>query len=153
MNVTELQARYKEKAALYDQMIAADDAPLKLKEIRKLNEELIGIVDELMQQLTTTQTPEGVSISVAQQELLTKLRQLQRDYQQLSDERDTAETLRRIRVDEQSRMNKSLYVYILIFLGVSILILAAIFIANKIAQKSEIITPIPSSPSAMPPLT
>lgn len=153
MNVTELRAKYKEKAALYDQMIAADDAQLKLKEIRKLNEELIGIVDELMQKLTSTQTTEGVSISVAQQELLTKLRQLQRDYQQLSDERDTAETLRRIRVDEQSRMNKSLYVYILIFLGVSILILAAIFITNKVAQTSEIITPIPSSPSAMPPLT
>lgn len=153
MNVTELQAKYKEKSALYEQMLAASDAPLKLKEIKALNQELTAIVDELMQKLTNTQTTEGVSISVAQQELLTKLRQLQRDYQQLSDERDTAETLRRIRVDEQSRMNKSLYVYILIFLGVSILILAAIFIANKVAQNSEIITPIPSSPSAMPPLT
>lgn len=153
MNVTELRAKYKEKEALYEQMLTAPDAPLKLKEIKALNQELTAIVDELMQNLTSTQTTEGVSISVAQQELLTKLRQLQRDYQQLSDERDTAETLRRIRVDEESRMNKSLYVYILIFLGVSILILAAIFIANKVAQNSEIITPIPSSPSAMPPLT
>ena len=153
MSVTELQVKYKEKSALYEEMLAADDAPLKLKEIRNLNQELTAIVDELMEILTSTQTTQGVSISVAQQELLTKLRQLQRDYQQLSDERDTAETLRRIRVDEQSRINKSLYVYLLIFLGVSILILAAIFIANKVAQKSEIITPIPSSPSAMPPLT
>lgn len=153
MNVPELRAKYEEKAALYEQMLTAPDAAMKLEQIKALNQELTAIVDELMQKLTSTQTTEGVSISVAQQELLTKLRQLQRDYQQLSDERDTAETLRRIRVDEESRMNKSLYVYILIFLGVSILILAAIFIANKFAQTSEIITPIPSSPSAMPALT
>jgi hypothetical protein len=124
---------------------------MTLADIKTLNAELIAIVNAIIDLLSKETTQE--SISVRQRDLLEKLQQLQNDYNELQKQRDVAETLRRIRVDEQSRLNKSVYFYILIFLGVSLLILGAIFIASRFAQKSDIITPMPSNPSAMPPLT
>lgn len=149
--ITELDALYEQKSQAYEALLASPDADMKLADIKTLNEELIAIVNAIIDLLSKETTQE--SISVKQQDLLAKLRQLQNDYNQLQQQRDVAETLRRIRVDEQTRLNKSVYFYILIFLGVSLLILGAIFIASRWAQKSDIITPMPSNPSAMPPLT
>lgn len=145
----ELEKLYNQKERQYRTLVFASDATLRLPEIRKLNTELNQILNAMLQLVAQSKQSSG-NLTKAQQDLLAKLRKLERDAGQLAKDTDKAETLRRIRADEESRYSKTLYFYIGAVLLVALLILLVIFVFS--GKKSEASTPMPISPMTTPPL-
>jgi hypothetical protein len=145
----ELEAFYKRKEEAYQKLVFSVDAKVKLPEIRKLNQELSDILNAMLEIVATTKQSSG-NLSAVQQDLLTKLKKIERDANQLAKDTDAVETLRRIRADEESRFSSTLYFYIGAVLLVALLILLVMFVFS--GKTSEAITPMPISPSTTPPL-
>jgi hypothetical protein len=145
----ELEALYKQKENAYKTLVFSVDAQTKLPEIRKLNQELSRILNAMLEIVATTKQSSG-NLSAVQQDLLTKLKKIERDANKLTKDTDAVETLRRIRADEESRLNRDLYFYIGVILLVALLILLVMFMFS--GKTSEAITPTPMSPSMTPPL-
>jgi hypothetical protein len=149
MTMPELEKLYAQKEEQYRALLFASDATMKLTDIRNLNTELNQILNAMLELVTQSKQSSG-NLTTAQQDLLAKLRKLERDADKLAKDTDTVETLRRIRADEESRFSKSLYFYIGAVLLVALLILLAMFVFS--GKKSEASTPMPMSPMTTPPL-
>ena len=148
--MSELEALYKRKEEAYKRLVFSVDAQTKLPEIRKVNRELSNILNAMLGIVATSKQSSG-NLTAVQQDLLAKLKKIERDANQLVKDTDAVETLRRIRADEESRVNTSLYFYIGAILVVALLILLVMFIFSQ--KTSELSTPMPMSPSMTPPLT
>ena len=148
--IPELDALYKQKEENYKTLVFSVDAKMKMADIRKLNQELSNILNAMLEIVATRKQSSG-NLSTVQQDLLAKLQKIERDANQLAKDTDAVETLRRIRADEESRLNRDLYFYIGAVLLVALLILLVMFVFS--GKKSEASTPMPMSPSITPPLT
>jgi hypothetical protein len=92
------------------------------------------------------------SLRIARDELTMKLTRIQRDYSDLNKQTDRIETLRRIRQYEQVVADRSMYLYLGIFLAFCLLLLLVILIKGYF-QKKLAMTPMPMAASITPPLT
>lgn len=148
-----MDSQYQILAERYQSL--ADEAlrnPAKLQEntntMRKLNQQMAGLLDNAITDLTAS----GARGDLASQrdELIEKLRRIQRDYNGLLVNTDKIQTLKRIRGFQEEDWKSKLKLYIIFF---SILAgIMFLFVLFK-RQKTESINTAPISESSMPPLT
>jgi hypothetical protein len=138
--------QYADQLREYDRVI--DDAILKqdlsrLPKIRELNAALGKTINKLIEDITYLKkdTPEVLK---TRDELLDKLRKIQRDYNGLKANTDQLETLRRIRKEQSRESNSELYLYLLFFLAVALCIVILVFFMS--GQKKDATAPIASIP-------
>ncbi len=130
----ELKAKYERQLKEYDDAInlaiSTQDAS-KIDSLKQMNMNLSKTLNEMIENLTflKKETPE---LSKYRDELVGRLRQIQKDYNGLLVNTDTLETLRRIRQEESGEAKRELYWYLLFFLIISIvLILYLMFMTQK----------------------
>lgn len=130
----ELKAKYQRQLKEYndaiDQAITTQDAS-KVGPLRQMNMALSATLNEMIETLTflKKETPQ---ITSYRDELMTRLRAIQKDYNGLRTNTDTLETLRRIRQQESGEVNRQLYWYMIFFLLVSVvMVLYLVFMTQK----------------------
>lgn len=139
---------YEQEVARYNALVDDTlDHPEKLDtnlaEIRAINQRLAHILDQMLTDAHNTRgTPAGV-----RDELIEKLRRIQRDYNGLLQNTDRMETLRRIRKGETENWWGSLSVYLLAFLVLAVI---TVFVLMFKRQKVEAIPTAPMSATAIP---
>lgn len=120
----ELRVKYenqlKEYDALVDTAINTNDTTYIAK-LRALNEGIAKTLNEMIQKLTFMKK-ESPSLTKERDELITRLRQIQMDYNGLLVNTDNLETLRRIRQQESTEANRQLYIYFGLFLLVCLIL-------------------------------
>lgn len=121
-----LRVQYERQVKEYDSLVAqalqSNDAT-QIPKLRDLNAGIAKTLNEMIQQLTFLKkdTP---NIKTERNELIERLRQIQKDYNGLLVNTDKLETLRRIRQQESSEANRLLYMYLFFFLTVCVAVLA-----------------------------
>lgn len=130
----ELRAKYESQLAEYDTLVktalAAEDIS-QVPKLRTLNTELSRTLNEMIEKLTFLKkdTP---NITKERDDLLARLRDIQKDYNGLRAETDTMETLRRIRQQESTEANRQLYMMFGMFLIVClIIVLYLVFVPQR----------------------
>ncbi len=121
----ELKAKYQRQLKEYDDAINAAISTQdgsKIESLKQMNMALTNTLNEMIEKLSFLKkdTPELVKY---RDELIARLRDIQKDYNGLLVNTDTLETLRRIRQQESGEANRELYWYIVFFLIVCILII------------------------------
>lgn len=117
-----LRAKYERQLKEYDDLVRVSlqsgDAS-QIPKLRDLNASISKTLNEMIQQLTFLKrdTPD---IKKERNELIERLRQIQKDYNGLLVNTDQLETLRRIRQQESSEANRLLYMYLFFFLAVCV---------------------------------
>lgn len=115
-----LRVQYERQLKEYDdlvrQSLQSGDAS-QVPKLRDLNAAISRTLNDMIQQLTFLKrdTPD---IKKERNELIERLRQIQKDYNGLLVNTDQLETLRRIRQQESSEANRLLYMYLFFFLAV-----------------------------------
>jgi type III secretory pathway component EscV len=147
----DLERQYKAAA---ENALAETNAQAINTEVNKLQAINIQIARVLEQMLTLVADVKNESgnLKIARDELTMKLTRIQRDYSDLNKETDRLETLRRIRQYEEVLADRSMYLYLGIFLGICLLLLLVILIKGYF-QKKLASTPMPIPTSMTPPLT
>jgi hypothetical protein len=133
----EVKKQYTDQLREYDRVI--DDAirrrdTSRLPRIRELNAALGKTLNKMIEDITYLKkdTPE---IHRLRDELLERLRTIQKDYNGLLTNTDQMETLRRIRQQESRQSYRELYVYLFFFLFVALcIVLLVLFMSG---QKKE----------------
>lgn len=142
--------QYADQLREYDQVI--DDAILKqdlsrLPRIRELNAALGKTINKLIEDITYLKkdTPEVLK---TRDELLDRLRKIQRDYNGLRSNTDQLETLRRIRKEQSRESESELYMYLMFFLAVALCILVFVLFFSGRQKKLATATNATMPPSA-----
>lgn len=117
----ELRKQYEKQVAEYESIIRSGD-PSKMERLRQLNTAIGNTLNKMIEQLTFLKkdTP---NLKKERDELLERLRQIQKDYNGLLVNTDQLETLRRIRQQESGEADKQLQMYLFFFLAVCLAIL------------------------------
>jgi len=148
-----MDAQYQSLAEQYQAL--ADEAianPSKLQanteKMKALNVKMSGILDSMITEMTTA----GATGALAKErdELIEKLRRIQRDYNGLLVNTDKLETLRRIRGFQESDWKKQLRLYILFFAILAGVVFLVVLFKRQKVESTNI---APMSPTSMPPLT
>lgn len=154
----ELNKRYQELNAQYkataDKALVAKDATTINKEVenlRALNLQIANILEQMLALVADVKNETG-TLKIARDELTMKLTRIQRDYSDLNKQTDRLETLRRIRQYEEVVANRSMYLYLGLFLAFCIVLLLVVWMKGYF-QKKLASTPMPMTPSITPPLT
>lgn len=135
-----LVAEYKQTA---EQALQKQD-PALVRRLIDLNKQ---IADQLQTQLAVVARASPQE-TVQRQELLEQLRRIQQDYDGLTRGRDTLETLRRIRMDQEQTVGRTLTIYLVVFLIVALLLLVVLFFRGQ-----DTTSAIPTSVTMTTPLT
>jgi hypothetical protein len=141
----ELRAKYerqlKEYDALVDRSLTTNDTA-QLTKIRELNQSIAKTLNEMIEKSTFLKkdTP---SLTKERDELVSRLRQIQLDYNGLLVNTDQLETLRRIRQQESSESNRQLYLYIGFFLLVCLILIVSL---TFMTQRKESTAPMARMP-------
>lgn len=116
-----------------DEAIRAQDLS-KLPKIKDLNAGLAKTLNKMIEDLTFLKkdTPD---IKKTRDELLERLRKIQKDYNGLLENTDQLETLRRIRQQESREADRQLYMYLIFFLLVALAIV--LFVLFFSGQKKD----------------
>lgn len=153
----ELQQRFSTKQAEYERLMTETlqssntfNLRHKMDKLRTLNAELTSIVNELLTALARTQTDASGRLKTVQDELLVKLATLQQDAAGL--DKDTLETLRRIRAFEESQISKQVYLYVGIFLMACFILFLVMYVKGSAPQKIDTSSVISPSPAINPTL-
>lgn len=130
----ELRAKYERQLSEYDALvkiaIQTNDIS-QIPKLRTLNTQLSETLNKMIEKLTFMKK-ETPNIKTQREELLMRLREIQKDYNGLRADTDTLETLRRIRQQESAEANKQLYMMIGLFLIVClILVLYLAFVPQR----------------------
>lgn len=138
------ETQLKEYDTLVNKAIGADDVS-QLPKLREMNAQLAKLLNDMIEQITFLKknTP---SIKKERDELIERLRQIQRDYNGLLVNTDKLETLRRIRQQESRESNRQLYLFLLFFFIVCVAIVAYLMFMT---QRND--TTAPSA--SIPPMT
>ncbi len=107
-------AQIKEYDDLVNSSIEKQDVS-SLPKLRELNAAIAKTLNEMIEKLTFLRK-ETPTLKEERDELINRLRQIQRDYNGLLVNTDNLETLRRIRQQEGGEANRQLYMYIGFFL-------------------------------------
>lgn len=147
-----LERRYEQQRAQYDRELAeletAPNLRQKVERLRQLNRELTSTLDQLIQRVAQMRDRTG-NINVYRDELITKLTKIQKQYDELSADRDAAETIRRIRAFEDTEWKRTSIIYMISFLILAIIV----FLVLLFFQKKEKATIMPTTATTMTPLT
>jgi hypothetical protein len=139
--MSELRIRYERLQQDYDRTmndaIAKNDVS-KLKELKKLNEEMSKVLSELLTQSAKHNTGD-------EEELVKRLQQIQKDYNGLITATDDLETLRRIRAYEEDTSKKSLTGYLIAMIVVALLVIGAMFVFQRALSTPTIASSPPTT--------
>jgi hypothetical protein len=144
----EAKKQYTEQLREYDRIIdtAIQSQDLsQLPKIRQLNTALAKTLNKMIEDMTYLKkdTPD---IRQLRDELLDRLRTIQKDYNGLLTNTDQLETLRRIRQQESRQADRELYVYLFFFFIVALcIVLLVLFMSG---QKNE----ATAASASMPPM-
>lgn len=141
---TKYDTQLKEYESLIKQAVDAGDIS-QLPRLRELNTAIGKTLNDMIEQLTFLKrdTPK---LKKERDELIDRLRQIQKDYNGLLVNTDQLETLRRIRQQENGEAERQLRMYLFFFLAVCLAIFMYLLIAT---QRKD--TTAPSA--SMPPTT
>jgi hypothetical protein len=121
----ELRVKYQRQVKEYDDLVSATlntNDTAQLAKIRAMNQAIAKTLNEMIEKSTFLKkdTP---SLTRERDELVSRLRQIQLDYNGLLVNTDQLETLRRIRRQESTEANRELYLYIGFFLLVCLILI------------------------------
>ena len=118
---------------IVDEAIRSQDLS-QLPKIKELNTGLAKTLNKMIEDLTFLKkdTPD---IKNTRDELLERLRKIQKDYNGLLVNTDQLETLRRIRQQESREAERQLYMYLIFFLVIALLIV--LFVLFFSGQKKD----------------
>lgn len=121
----ELRAKYERQLKEYDDLVSIamnTNDTSQIAKLRNLNEAIAKTLNEMIEKLTFMKK-ESPSLTNERDELISRLRQIQLDYNGLLVNTDKLETLRRIRQQESTEANRQLYMYIGFFLLVCLIMI------------------------------
>lgn len=130
-----LRVAYEKQTKEYDMLvedaIRTNDVS-KLRKIKDLNSIISKTLNDMIEKLTFLKK-ETPSLKKERDELISRLQQIQLDYNGLLVNTDQLETLRRIRQQESTEANRQLYMYIGLFLAVCLLLVVYLmFVKRKV---------------------
>jgi uncharacterized protein YdcH (DUF465 family) len=137
----ELEQKYAELNNLYeDEIKNAINDPEKadMSKIKKLNLQLGDIIHQMIEALTNVKKESG-NIVVYRDELLQRLRRIQKEYNGLADASDNVETLRMIRKSEYLRANKDINFYMFFFLLGAVILIVLILFTSQLPSLPRLI--------------
>lgn len=143
-----LRDKYERQLKEYDELVktSIDKQDVSsLPKLRELNAAIAKTLNDMIEKLTFLRK-ETPSLKEERDELINRLRQIQRDYNGLLVNTDNLETLRRIRQQEGGEANRQLYMYVGLFLLVVFAILLYLMFAPH-----RILSTTPTA--SMPPTT
>jgi hypothetical protein len=153
--MTDLEAKYTQLDGQYNRLVdealaITDPVTLdaKVREITAVNQQLTEVLNQMIAIVAQMKENTG-NIRVYRDQLTTKLTKIQRDYNGLIQNTDKLETLRRIRQHEEVLANKSLYMYLGIFL-VACLVLLLVLILRRPQTMSDTMVATPTSSTVAP---
>ena len=152
----ELRRQYQRRIDQYNALVADSiQSPKKfdanLVTIRRLNAEIATLLDKMMGHLAMVKRNDTNFIAQRDQ-LYKNLARIQRESNALTQDKDTLETLRRIREFDESETKTSMNIYVIAFLLLAVVVLIVLVFKRPAAQSDMTIT-MPSSPAAIPALT
>lgn len=114
----------------------------QIQKLRDMNSALSKTLSAMIEK-TTFLKKDTTILKRERDELIDRLRQIQKEYNELSVNRDTLETLRRIRRQESSEADRQLYLYLFFFL----IVCAGIFLYLLfMTQRKDTTAPMASMP-------
>lgn len=121
----EIRVKYERQIKEYEDIVATaldTNDTTQLARIRSMNQAIAKTLNEMIEKSTFLKkdTP---SLTKERDELVSRLRQIQMDYNGLLVNTDQLETLRRVRQQESTEANRQLYWYIGFFLLVCLLLI------------------------------
>lgn len=146
--IADLRKQYSEKLAKYNSVIEsalATNDTSKIPEVRKLNTELNGILEQMLGDAEAGKS----TIRTQREELVGTLNRIQRDYNGLKDSQDDLTLLRRIRQGETGASRKEFQFYLGLFFALCVGILAMVFFGGQIKLDTAM---SPSTPASTAPL-
>lgn len=147
-----LDIQYKREVAEYEAMmlraIQTRNTSM-LAPIRAQAEKIQSTLNQMIESITflKKETPD---IRVQRDDLLEKLRRIQKDYNEMISNSDDLETLRRIRMQESDEGRTLLYRHLAFFLLLAIALLGLVLFMGS--QKKETIASIAPTPAISPTL-
>jgi len=144
-----LERDYRTKRAEYDRLIALNN-PVNLPQIQQLNVQLSGILHRMLEEVSKVRG-DANKLNPYRDELMRKLVKIQNDSSILLKQKDQYETLRSLRMHEQTKFDKRLFWYLL-SLGIVTLIFIIVLIW-KGGYKLPTMPTTTSSATTMPALT
>lgn len=126
----ELRKQYEKQVAEYESIIQSND-PSKMERLRELNTAIGDTLNKMIEKLTFLKkdTP---NLKKERDELIERLRQIQKEYNGLLVNTDQLETLRRIRQQESGETDRQMRMYLFFFLAVCLAIfLYLLFMTHK----------------------
>ena len=141
----ELRAKYEKQLEEYntlvEQTLNRGDVS-QVEKLRAMNTALSKTLNEMIEKATFLKkdTP---NLKRERDELVERLRQIQKEYNGLLVNTDTLETLRRIRQQESSEANRQLYLYLFFFLILSMGIFVYLLFMT---QRKDTTAPMASMP-------
>jgi uncharacterized coiled-coil DUF342 family protein len=139
--MNELRKTYERQVTEYEEIIRSGDSS-KTERLEELNTAIGKTLNEMIERLTflKKETPD---IKKERDELLDRLRQIQKDYNGLLVNTDQLETLRRIRQQENGEADRQLRMYLFFFLAVCLIIFLYLLFMT---QRKETTAPSASIP-------
>lgn len=143
--MNDLRAKYDAQVKEYDDLVQTSlqtgDAST-LPRLRDLNAAIAKSLNEMIENLTFLRK-ETPNLRSERDELINRLRQIQRDYNGLLVNTDNLETLRRIRQQEGGEANRQLYMYVGFFL---LVVLGIVLYLMFAPHRKEMMAPTASIP-------
>jgi hypothetical protein len=151
----DLSRQYEQRITRYNQLIADSiQVPGRfqsnLPTIRRLNAEIAAILDKMVAQLAMVKKEDRNFIAQRDQ-LYKNLKRIHQESNALAKDRDTLETLRRIREFNETETKSSVNLYMIFFLILALVVLLALVFKGT-GQKNDMTITTPSSPAAIPAL-
>lgn len=150
----ELTRQYQERIDRYNALVAESlQSPSKFRanveSIRRLNAEIATLLDKMMGQLAMAKRNDTNFIAERDQ-LYKNLARIQKESNALAQDKDTLETLRRIREFDETETKTSLNIYVIAFLVLALVVLMVLVFKRP---QSDMTMTMPSNPAAIPALT
>lgn len=146
---SQLKTQFETKQKAYNDLLqsvatATNPPAADIERLRTLNRELAGLIEQIIQTLSSSQSGEMERIS---RELTDTLAWVEKQYGVLSADSDKAETLRRIREFEQVRADSSVSLYMIILIGLAVALLVTMIFSQRVSATTAM---PPASPASTP---
>ena len=144
-----LERDYKTKRAEYDRLIALNN-PVNLTQIQFLNGQLSVILHSMLEEVTKVRG-DANKLNLYRDDLMKKLVKIQNDSSILLKQKDQYETLRSLRMYEQTKFDKRLFWYLLLLAIITLIFI--IVLIWKGGYKLPTMPTTTSSATTIPALT
>jgi hypothetical protein len=146
----ELRSKYEKQMEQYDTLVkqSLDTGDVsQLPKLRDMNAGLAKSLNEMIQQVTFLKK-ETPKMKKERDELIERLRQIQKEYNGLIVNTDQMETLRRIRQQESSETNRQMYLYLFFFLALCMAVLVYLLFMTQRKDTTAASASIPPTAAA-----